>query len=518
MVMNAWETLVASALVGTNRHSPSIDLTHPALTDYGTALPSQSPIQQILSAAGLIAAYQSVGNSPSPATSPLLAPAAANELPCCSPLTARHLSSILNESRYEPILPELLQLLAQARQTVPPDFLPLVLERGKRNKSLRSLITPMLGSRGQWLVRQNPEWEYALGGAISSLDLAQLPEIWATGTRSERLAALTQWRQIQPAEARQAVAASWKQDKADDRQAWLEVLETNLSLEDEEFLEVALFDRNESVSKKAIDLLSQIPSQYRQQLTHLAQECIKIEDLNGEYKITIQPPDVDSQDWQVPGINNKLTDRNSVNGLSINEWYLLQALSVASLEIWTGDVSKLVLAMSRTKRSIVAIVGWARAACRQQRNNWIEALLSQANSTLFTPEVSQLLQSLPESAIDQKEQFFSRLLADDNFIDTFIINLKMMIDIHKIWTPRFTDLVLDRMDKYAQSIDRPNLSTGHQYHIQDILPDTSRNMDISVLVAMHKLEEVSSSKNMSYGKCIEILEFRREMQAAFNSA
>jgi Family of unknown function (DUF5691) len=305
MVMNAWETLVASALVGTNRQSPSIDLTHPALADYGAALPSQSPTQQILSAAGLIAAYQAVGNSPIPATLPLLAPAAEADLTWCSPLTARHLSAILNESRYEPILPELLQLLAQTEQTVPPDFLPLVLERGKRHKSLRSLITPMLGSRGQWLVRQNPEWEYALGGAILSLDPAQLPEIWATGTRSERLAAIAQWRQIQPAEARLAIAASWKQDKADDRQAWLEVLETNLSLEDEEFLEVALFDRSEQVRLQAADLLNRLASQYRQRLTQLASQCVSIETKGKSCKIKLNSPKVGDKEWQAAGVNDK---------------------------------------------------------------------------------------------------------------------------------------------------------------------------------------------------------------------
>ncbi len=41
--MNTWSNLVASAVVGTSRQEPSIDLTHPALSDYAESLQTQSP-------------------------------------------------------------------------------------------------------------------------------------------------------------------------------------------------------------------------------------------------------------------------------------------------------------------------------------------------------------------------------------------------------------------------------------------------------------------------------------------
>jgi hypothetical protein len=517
MVMNAWETLVASALVGTNRHSPSIDLTHPALTDYGTALPSQSPIQQILSAAGLIAAYQSVGNSPSPATSPLLAPAAANELPCCSPLTARHLSSILNESRYEPILPELLQLLAQARQTVPPDFLPLVLERGKRNKSLRSLITPMLGSRGQWLVRQNPEWEYALGGAISSLDLAQLPEIWATGTRSERLAALTQWRQIQPAEARQAVAASWKQDKADDRQAWLEVLQTNLSLDDEEFLEVALFDRSESVRLQAADLLNRLSSQYRQRLTQLASQCLSIELKGKSCKIKLDSPKVGDKEWQAAGVNDKsvgITNIRNLN-LTLEEWQVLQVLTAADLDIWQEDLDRLLDAAAKHDRSLLILTSWVRAACYQQRSDWIEALLTRSYSSLEEYHIRLLLQALPGNAQEFTSQFFTKLLTAENFSDNIHQTLSAMIETSDNWNPPISSLVLQQFHKHIQQLDPEKAYYYYQQNHSNLL---GRYLNISVLSDLQQMQSELSIEQFSYTPCIELLEFRRDMRSAFNTA
>jgi hypothetical protein len=515
--MNAWETLVASALVGTNRQSPSIDLTHPALADYGEALPSQSATQQILSAAGLIAAYQAVGNSPAPATSPLLASAAETDLPCCSQFTARHLSAILNESRYEPILPELLQLLAQAGQTVPPDFLPLVLERGKRNKSLRSLITPMLGSRGQWLVRQNPEWEYALGGAIESLDLAQLPEIWATGTRSERLAALTQWRPIQPAEARQAVAASWKQDKADDRQAWLEVLETSLSLDDEEFLEVALFDRSEQVRLQAANLLNRLPSQYRQRLTKLASQCVRIEVKGKSCKIEIDLPKAGDREWQAAGVNDKsvgITNIRNLN-LTLEEWQILQVLNAANLDIWSGDLDRLLDAAAKHARSLLILTGWVKAACYQQRHDWIEALLTRSYSSLEEYHIRLLLQALPGNTQEFTSQFFTKLLTADDFSDRIHQTLSAMIETGGNWSAQISSLVVQQFHKHIQQLDPDKTYYYYQQNHSNLL---GQYLDVSVLSDLQQMQTGLPVERFSYSHCIELLEFRRDMRSAFNTA
>ncbi|WP_310489730.1 DUF5691 domain-containing protein [Chamaesiphon sp. VAR_69_metabat_338] len=523
--MNAWETLVASALVGTNRQEPSIDLTHPALADYEATLPSQSPIQQILSAAGLIAAYQAVGNSPIPTTVPLLPPAAEADLPCSTQLTARHLSAILNESRYEPLLPEFLQLLAQAGQTIPPDFLPLILDRGKRDRKLRDLILSILGNRGQWLVRQNPDWEYALGGAlakpigtiIASLDLAQLVEIWATGTRSERLAALTQWRQIQPAEARQAVATSWKQDKADDRQAWLEVLQTNLSLDDEEFLEVALFDRSEQVRLQSLDLLNRLPSQYRQRLTKLASQCLSIEEKGKSCKIKLDLPKVGDKEWQAAGVNDKSVGITNIRNLdlTLEEWQVLQVLIAADLDSWSGDFDRLLDAAVRHERSLLILTGWVKAACYQQRRDWIEALLDRSYSSLEDYHVRLLLQSLPDNAQEFRSQFFTKLLTAENFGDNIHRTLQGMIEFSDNWSAQISSLVMQQFHKYIQQLDPEK---AYYYYEQNHSNMLGQYLDVSVLPDLQQMQTGLPVDRFSYTLCIELLEFRRDMRSAFNTA
>jgi hypothetical protein len=514
--MNTWETLVASALVGTSRQEPSIDLTHPALSDYAAQIHSQSATQQILSATGLIATYQAVGKSAEPASSPLLPPAAADNLPCCSKLTAQHLSAILNESRYEPILPELLQLLAQARQTVPPDFLPLLLNLGKRERKLRELILPILGDRGQWLVRQNPDWEYALGAAIASPDLAQLQEFWTTGTRSERLAALTQWRQIQPAEARQAIAVSWKQDKAEDRQAWLEVLQTNLSLDDEEFLEVALFDRSESVRLKTTDLLNQIPSQYCQRSIELASKCLTIKEKGNNYKIDVVLPKVGDKEWQAAGINDKSVGITNITNLdlTLEAWQLLQVLSAADLDTWGGDSDRLVAAAVKHERNLLLLSAWARAAYYQRRTDWIEALLTRSHSILDRHQVQRLLQALPADANDFTAQFFTQLLTADNFSDRIHQTLQIILDCDLKWSDRISNLVVQQFHKYIQQPD----SVSMYYYQQNHSNVLGQYLDVSVLPDLQKMQSELTVDKFSYSHCIELLAFRRDMRSAFNTA
>jgi Family of unknown function (DUF5691) len=530
--MNTWETLVASAVVGTSRQEPSIDLTHPALSDYAEFLQTQSAKQKMLSAAGLVAAYQAVGKSAELASLPLLSPAPEDNLPCCSKLTAQHLNAVLTDNKYEPILPELLQLLAQAGQTVPPDFLPLLLNLGKRESKLRELILPILGSRGQWLVRQNPDWKYALGAAIEVPNLAEFQEIWTTGTNHERLAALTQWRQIQPASAREAVVANWKQDKAESRQAWLEVFQTNLSLDDEEFLEVALFDRSEPVRQMAANLLRQLPSQYRQRLTKLASQSVTIEEKGGRYKIDINIPDIDDKEWQLAGVSNKrLVDFKPA---TIPESMLFQVISAADLDIWAVDIDRLLAGESVPSKKNASLKQhisllkscWVKAACCQHRRDWIEALLIHNHSILDPDDVQQLLQSLAIEDSDFPNQFFTRILTTDEF--TICQNLQMMMAYNSSiqtrgyaneqrqhrenWTVQFSDLVVRQFDKYIRQI---NSEIYYYYQQQSLCDNLGQYLDVSVLPTLQQMQSTLSTEKFNYTKCIELLEFRRDMRSSF---
>jgi Family of unknown function (DUF5691) len=507
MVMNSWETLVASALVGIDRQSPTIDLTHPALIDYAEALPSQSTTHQILGAAGLISSYQLVGQSVVATSRISPEPARAEQLICCLPQTAQYLIMILQENRYGDILSELLQLLADNHQTVPPDFLPLLLNAGKKDKKIRPFILPVLGHLGKWLVRQNPQWEYGAGATITDVDLASIQEVWATGSRSERSAALSQWRELQPVESRQALTASWKQEKADDRAAWLEILQVGLSLADEEFLEVALVDRSEPVRCQAVHLLNQLPSQYRQRLTKLATELLVIKDVDG-YQLQINLPQADAVEWIAVGLLDKPSSKAGAKPPKVTVEQLSPVFVGADLDVWPPDIDRLVTSIQSLTTGHTILSGLAAAACYQKRLDWIAVLIDRS-PTVFTSIDAQILFSLLNCNNQAlKEQLFTHLLNAADFLETLPHTLDIMMH-DQYWSKSLSSLALQKIHQYIQH-------RNHYYYIQQLINISSR-LDVSVLPELQEIQTTCSPDKFNYAGCIEYLEFRRNMRAVFDT-
>ncbi len=65
---------------------------------------------------------------------------------------------------YPQLLPEWLQAVAVAQRRVPEEALPDLLDFGQARRELHEAISGVLGQRGRWLARLNPDWECALGG------------------------------------------------------------------------------------------------------------------------------------------------------------------------------------------------------------------------------------------------------------------------------------------------------------------------------------------------------------------
>jgi Family of unknown function (DUF5691) len=496
--MNAWATLVASALVGTDRQSPAINFTDPALTSYQSSLQHQSATQQILGAVSLVSAYQTAGQN---AATGIAIPAAADpeQLACCTPQTTQYLGTILAENRYADILPELLQLIAEAQQTVPAAFLPLLLDAGYRNKQLRPLILPILGSLGQWLARQNRQWEYGLGAKAAEVDLAVIQDLWATGSRSERSAALSQWRALQPAEARQALFSGWKQEKAEDRAVWLGILQVGLSMADEEFLELALADRSKAVNQQAAQLLAQLPSKYNQRFTELVSKCLVVKNIQDVYQIELHLPSA----WPDIAINPLIN-----SSLGTVDRQFIHALSVTDLSIWPGAVDKLIAAVLKIDQKLLILKGWALAAYYQQRLDWATALLAQADAVLDYEDMQRLWQDSPD-AKSQQERFFTGLLNADDFLDKFQETFGVMMSAERHWSQSVSSLALQKFDQVVQ--------LTNNYYLPSLSIRMANHLDITVLPALQQRQAAFSSGNFSYNGCVEILELRHQIHQEFNT-
>ncbi|WP_310483685.1 DUF5691 domain-containing protein, partial [Chamaesiphon sp. VAR_48_metabat_403] len=408
-----------------------------------------------------------------------------------------------------------LRLLAKSGQTVPPDFLPLLLDLGKRERDLRSAILPILGNRGHWLTNQNSNWKYAIDTVNLDPNPIELQEIWMTGTRTERAAALTKWRQIQPIESCLAVAASWKQDKADDRLAWLEILQTNLSLADEEFLEIALFDRSEPVRHLAADLLRQLPSRYRQRLTELASKCLTIkEKKNNKYQIEINLSPIHDKEWQAAGVSNNMKPESK----------LLQVISAADLDIWMGDIDRLInAAMIIPYEKEIVITGLVKAACSQRRTDWIEALLNRAYPLLGINQIQQLVGSFAGDNSEFLTNFFTNIFTPNESIDNLDVSLHVITNCFHIstnryceWSPEISNLAIQHFDRYIQKLIVG--SNSYYYQQQNLANLYSRFLDISVIPEIEQMQSKLSLENFTYSYFLDLMKFRRDMRSTFNTA
>ena len=119
---------------------------------------------------------------------------------------------------------------------VPPAALPAFLELG-RDAWIGPVLADLEGERGRWLAGLDEDWLAFLPLMSSATELAVL-------------------RGVDPAAAREQVAAEWARASADDRVILLSTLLEGLSLDDVPFLESALGDRSAAVSVRAATLLA----------------------------------------------------------------------------------------------------------------------------------------------------------------------------------------------------------------------------------------------------------------------
>ena len=155
---------------------------------------------------------------------------------------------------FRAVLSEWLGLVADAGRLVPPARLPGLLAAASAGAALRPATVEVTGERGRWLGGLNPAWAWAAGGADPNDT-----ETWTTGSSAARRLLLGRLRATDPAAARDLLQSTWATETPEDRAAFVAVLATGLSVDDEPFLEAALDDRRKEVRQNAAALLWRLP-------------------------------------------------------------------------------------------------------------------------------------------------------------------------------------------------------------------------------------------------------------------
>ena len=155
-------------------------------------------------------------------------------LPACTRSVSLLLHRLFLEDHGD-LLPEALELLHKTGYRLPHELLPMALSLSGHD--VRSTLFPVLGERGYWLSRFNSDWKW-----VQQFELVpgnSLPPnaetLWEEGTTSQRAEILRRLRVFDTVMARTWLEATWKQENAETRSAFLQTLEVGLGSEDEAF-------------------------------------------------------------------------------------------------------------------------------------------------------------------------------------------------------------------------------------------------------------------------------------------
>ncbi|MEU6535084.1 DUF5691 domain-containing protein [Streptomyces sp. NPDC047000] len=379
---DAWEDLVTTALLGTDRRPPAG--TGPA-GDAAVTLLDAAAVQTVRRRAGLRPARAVRRPEPAPADPRPALPAAA----------VRRLTMLLTDrpgtgSGRRGTAPDLMELLPQWLATAnargyaaPPQMLPALLDAARGRTDLRAATLTFAGPRALWLARLNPDWRFALRTAPGSG--ARLPDasdpdrvrrLWQEGLFTERVALLAALRAEDAPAARELVATTWSTERAEDRLMFLDSLRTGLHAADEPFLEQALGDRSRNVRATAAELLSALPgSALAARMAVRAGACAAVDRTQGSPVIVVEAPLECDAGMERDGVVAK-----PPAGRGERSWWLGQLVESAPLGTWPARFG------GRSPHAVVALpvaddwrtelhAAWCRAAVRQQDTEWARALL-----------------------------------------------------------------------------------------------------------------------------------------------
>ncbi|MFI7614695.1 DUF5691 domain-containing protein [Nonomuraea terrae] len=344
--MTGWEELTSTALVGTDRRPYRGDLLEVAA------------VEAVRRRAGRRAGAAAGGE-----------PAPAEEREAVGRQAAERLMRILG-GEHDRLLPEWLRAAAATGRRVPPYTLPDLLERGRRDRSIREHLGVLAAQRGRWLAALNPAWGYLLDEPTG--------ETWELGGSADRLAHLRALRAADPGEARRLLESTWERETPDDRAEFVALLADGLSMDDEPFLEEALDDRRREVRQAAANLLTRLPgSRMSRRMAGRLAACVTI---TGDV-IAVEAPQACDKAMERDGVRAK-----PPRGTGERAWWLQQIVARAPLSAWGPPGRMLEMRIPDWDADVRA--AWVRAAVLQRDPEWARAMFG------FDP-IADLLQALP---------------------------------------------------------------------------------------------------------------------------
>jgi hypothetical protein len=330
------------------------------------------------------------------------------------------IATLFGESGTE-LLMEALERLSRAGLRLPEALLPVALSQSRGE--LRARIRPVLGERGRWLAAMKPTTSWALSSQHEeAAEVDTIKARWEEATAAERRALLAQARRSYPDLARALLEASFKQEKAEQRVAWLDVIGKDLTAQDEPFLIRGLTDRSAQVRIAAARLLWLLAeSDLARTLRNRADDLISVApgsvlgtlksfvgaDVARPLIVTLPPEDFDAS-WESQGIVE-----TPPHGTGRRQWWLAQFIAAVPPDHWARRFqltpAQVVAAASMHEHAQALLDGLNTAALHHDARAWFAPLWDAVDATKHPSLTPNPLQ--PLSAKLTPEEAEPRMLA-----------------------------------------------------------------------------------------------------------
>ncbi|MEO3869252.1 DUF5691 domain-containing protein [Nonomuraea sp. B12E4] len=441
--MTSWAELASAALVGTDRRP------------YEGNLLETAAVEAVRRRAG-----RRVGEVAPPE------PAPDEEQAAVGRRAAERLVRILG-GEHERLLPEWLAAAAATGRRVPPFVLPELLERGRRDRSIRGHLGTLAGQRGRWLAGLNPGWGFLLEEPTG--------ETWELGGPADRRAHLRELRAADPGAARRLLASTWEREGPDDRAEFVEVLADGLSMEDEPFLEAALDDRRREVRQAAANLLTRLPgSRMAQRMADRVRAFVAV---TGGV-IAVEAPVECDKAMERDGIRPK-----PPRGTGERAWWLQQIIARAPLAVWGRPPARL-LQMRIPDWDAEVKAAWVRGAVLQRDPEWARAMFG------WDP-IADLLDALPPG--EQQELAAEFVRRHD--LDSQLIMVLGGVSSH--WREGLATAVLHKIVKVA---------TTQPWNLGELVKLAGEHIDPALFPLAESYSPVESVQQVA-----ALLRFRADM-------
>jgi hypothetical protein len=466
------DDLTKIALIGTAKSAGDVAAGEHPTGDIFSAAGAADREELLLLRCGAQAVYDLAGREPAAGVE-AISPA----LPESRPTGSRKLAGLLQNAlatNANDLVVEFLRLMEAGRIVVPPDLLPQLLDCG--DPQIRARALPVLGERGRWLSRLNPDWSWVERGVVHLSESGQqeLRRLWDEGTIAERGQVLSRWRRSDPNEARDRLAEVFAKEKPKDRTSLLEKLEAGLSAADEPFLETCLADRSSSVVQAAARLLTRLPeSALAGRMQARAAAMLGAESkgvLRKKMRLVCTPPEKIERDWERDGIA-----KQAPSGSGHRSCWAQSVLAAVPPSVWPKQFERepaaLIEAILDDPFADAILTGWTEAAARFAAQDaesaaWLVPLWEHWAGAAGRMQgrgrddaIARLATLLPHIPRDQAEAGMLRLLESD-LKSEGADGLNLLAELPRPWSADFTRKLLALV---RQVLEKQSANAAYQW-------------------------------------------------------